>query len=218
MYRHHLRTSLAALIAASTITQVDSALAQQPPLALERFTPAPAGDRLFGVPSPYVAGHGQLHLMLLGDYAHDPLVLVRESDDARLASTVEHQLFLHLNASFALWDRLSVDLDAPMAVVQEGETVGGIAGASGAAFGDVRLGGRLRLIGDYYDPFQVGIGGYVWLPTGPDSGFVSDGAARGMPYLSMGGRVPRFFWTVASGVEVRRAQTIGGSGKGRCSR
>ena len=44
--------------------------AQTPGLALGRFNPAPAGDRFFGVPSPFVAGDPALHVMLLGDYVN----------------------------------------------------------------------------------------------------------------------------------------------------
>ena len=48
--------------------------AQEQGFALGRFTPAPAGDRMFGVQSPYTAGHLDVHVQLLGDYAHNPLV------------------------------------------------------------------------------------------------------------------------------------------------
>ena len=46
-----------------------------PPLALDRFNAAPAGDRMFGAQSPYVAGDLTPHFSILADYAHNPLVL-----------------------------------------------------------------------------------------------------------------------------------------------
>jgi hypothetical protein len=59
---------MAALFAAAV-----PARAQQPQgIALDRFEPAPAGDRMFGVPSPYAAGDLTPHVMLLADYAQQP--------------------------------------------------------------------------------------------------------------------------------------------------
>ncbi len=188
-------------------------------LALGRFNPAPAGDRMFGVPSPFVAGDPALHVMVLGDYAHQPLVLVDENnDDENVGDVVAYQFFLHLNANLALWHRLAINVNIPVAVAQGGDDPadlpGGLDSADGAAFGDVRLGARLRLFGDYFDPFQLGVGGYVWLPSGDDTNFTSDGSVRGMPYLSMGGRADRFIWTVATGPEFRDSKFFGNVGTG----
>ncbi|WP_437676770.1 OmpA family protein [Sorangium sp. So ce131] len=188
-------------------------------LALNRFNPAPAGDRMLSVPSPYAAsprqdGSPTLHLMLLGDYAHNPLVLTRESTDENLGAIVGHQLFLHLNGSFTVWDRLHLNVDVPLAVLQEGDSPAeeglSFASPSGAALGDVRVGLRLRLLGDYFDPFQLAVGGYVWLPTGDgDAGsFVGEGKVRGMPQIIAGGRAPNFVWSFAAGVDLRPAQTF----------
>src|SRR5262245_42621459 len=85
-------------------------------LALNRFDPAPAGDRMFGVPSPFAACHLTPHLMLLADYAHNPLKLYSVPSDVDQGAIVSHQLFLHLNASFALWNRLNLDVSAPLAL------------------------------------------------------------------------------------------------------
>src|SRR6188768_924540 len=112
-----------ALAAAATLGGVAPALAQ-PSLALNRFDAAPAGDRMFGVPSPFAAGPLTPHLMLLGDYAHNPLVLrtTRNNETTgTVGAIVGSQLFLHLNASLSLWNRLLVNVDAPLAVFQAGE-------------------------------------------------------------------------------------------------
>lgn len=212
--RRILRTSLVTLVAVGATLVGSLAQAQTPPLALDRFEPAPAGDRMFGVPSPFVAGDPALHVMLLGDYAHNPLVVARDDDGETVGAILEHQMFVHLNANLALWNRLGIDLNLPLAVVQEGESPAGVTSPQTAAFGDVRVGARLRIAGEYYDPLQLGVGGYVWIPTGDDTSFVSDGAARGMPYLALGGRVPHFLWTTSAGVELRRAQTFGDVGQG----
>ncbi|WP_437813562.1 OmpA family protein [Sorangium sp. So ce1078] len=187
-------------------------------LALNRFNPAPAGDRMFSVSSPYAAspqqdGSPTLHLALLGDYAHNPLVLTRVGTDDHLGAIVGHQLFLHLNASLSLWDRLHINVDAPLAVLQEGDSPAAeglsFASPSGAQFGDLRVGLRLRLVGEYFDPFQLAVGGFVWFPTGGGEGsFVGEDSVRGMPQLIAGGRIPGFVWSAAAGVDLRPAQTF----------
>ncbi|CAN90277.1 OmpA family protein [Sorangium sp. So ce145] len=187
-------------------------------LALNRFSPAPAGDRMFGVPSPYAAspnqdGSATLHVMLLGDYAHNPLVLTRQGSDEHLGAIVGHQLFLHLNSSLTLWDRLHVNVDLPLAVLQQGDSPA----AEGLSFrspsdvqlGDLRVGLRLRLLGDYFDPFQLAVGGFVWVPTGDrDGSFVGEDSVRGLPQILAGGRIPGFVWSAAAGVDLRPAQTF----------
>jgi outer membrane protein OmpA-like peptidoglycan-associated protein len=182
-------------------------------LALNRFDPAAAGDRMFGVPSPYVAGHLTPHVMLLADYAHNPLKLYSVPSFADRGAIVENQLFLHLNAGIALWNRLNLDVSAPLAVYQNGDdpSAGGqvFPSPSSAQFGDLRFGMRARLLGEYHDPFQLAVGGYVWAPTGAKDSFVSSGEVRGLPQLLLGGRInDRFVWSAATGVEFRGQSTF----------
>ncbi len=173
---------------------------------------------MFGVPSPFAAGHGTPHLMLLGDYAHDPLVLRRSSNDSTVASVVSRQLFLHLDGSLSLFDRLNVNIDVPVALHQAGDHArsdgAAFASPSGAEFGDLRVGLRLRLLGEYHDAFQLAVGGYLWFPTGESNGFVGDGKARGMPQLIVGGRTDRLVWSAAAGPELRSLQTYAGVAQG----
>src|SRR3954471_12136406 len=99
------------------------ALAQTPPsLALNRFDPAPAGDRMFGVQSPYAAGELTPHVMLMADYAHNPLVIRTLPANTNLGAVVQNQLFLHLDGGLALWNRLYVSVDVPVALFQSGES------------------------------------------------------------------------------------------------
>ncbi|KYF92629.1 porin [Sorangium cellulosum] len=176
--------------------------------ALDRFQPAPAGDRMFGVQSAYAAGDASPHIMILGDYAQDPLVLrrLRGNEDIGDGKVVGSQLLLHLSASLSLWERLTVNVDLPLAFQSGG---GGV--ASGAvlpqpatsALGDLRLGARATLFGDYFDPFQIALGGYVWLPTGDPEAYSGDGDVRGSPQLILGGHLDRAVWSLAAGPEFR---------------
>src|SRR4051794_38054617 len=67
-----LPLALAALLAAS-----GASAQQREPFALDRFQPAPAGQPFFGVPGPDVLGHADISMMVLGEYARNPLVLSR---------------------------------------------------------------------------------------------------------------------------------------------
>ncbi|MFI5306162.1 MAG: OmpA family protein [Polyangiales bacterium] len=207
---------LGVLVTALLVFSSGRALAQQRGIALDRFEPAPAGDRMFGVQSPFVAGHLTPHLMLLADYAHNPLVLRWNGSGDSAGTVVSSQLFLHVNAGLALFNRLYLHADLPIALFQDGNNprVGGtvLSSPSQAQLGDLRLGLRLRLLGEYHDAFQVAIAGYVWIPTGPHGAgsFVGNGKVRGAPQLVLGGLIAeRLIYSVAAGPELQAKETIG---------
>jgi outer membrane protein OmpA-like peptidoglycan-associated protein len=215
-----LRRASAAALAAATLGAAGPALAQQPSLALDRFDPAPAGDRMFGVQSPYAAGELTPHVMLLGDYAHNPLVIRTDPGNNRVGAVVSNQLFLHLNGGLSLANRVYVNVDVPVALAQSGDSPPDGSGQTFTSpakvqFGDLRLGVRVRLFGEYHDPFQLAVSGYLWVPTGAKGAFVSTGTARGLPQLVLGGRVAeRLVWSAAAGPEIQGAQQFGSVGQG----
>jgi OOP family OmpA-OmpF porin len=196
--------------------------AQQPPLALNRFEPAPAGDPFFSVQSPGVGEHLTPHLMLLGDYAHNPLVLERVGggDDERVGEVVAHQLHLHLSGTLGLFDWALVNVSVPLAVYQAGSdpTADGTTFESpqSAQLGDVRLTGRVRLLGSSDSALQLSLGGMLWLPTGSsDQGsFVGTGHVRGMPVALVGGIVGPWVWSFTTGAEFRPTQSYGDTTQG----
>jgi outer membrane protein OmpA-like peptidoglycan-associated protein len=174
--------------------------------ALGRFHPAPAGDRMFGVQSPGTAGDLAVHAMLLADYAESPLVLRTAQGNEDAGTVVGSQLLLHLSASLSLWSRLTVSADLPFAVQGgDGGTAQGVTlpapGSAGLA--DLRLGARGTFYGGYFDPFQIALGGYLWLPSGSQSAYAGDGSVRGAPQLIAGGLVGRALWSAAVGPELR---------------
>ncbi len=176
--------------------------------ALDRFQPSFAGDRLFGVQSPFSAGHMEVHASLLFNYALNPLILVKTQDGAEeeRQGIVSHQMFTHVNGTFSLFNRVALNLDIPVALVQSGDNPTGegltFTSPSGADFGDLRIGVRGTLYGDYFDIFQAGVGGYLWLPTGTGD-FVSDGSVRGALNVILGGRAEKFVWSFSVGSEIR---------------
>ncbi len=99
--------------------------AQSPEIALNRFEPAFAGDRLLSVQSPDTLGDNALHVEALADYAHNPLVLRRVGSSNDAGAIVSSQTFLHLNGTYALWNRLSLNLIVRLAVQRKGDSPSG---------------------------------------------------------------------------------------------
>lgn len=196
--RRTLQHALASSVLAASL--VPRAASAQDAFALERFQMAPAGDRFLSLPSPYVAGDFDLHAALLADYAYRPLVL--QAPPAAVPSLVSYQTVLHANLTLSLNRRVLLNLDLPALSVQAGDTAPALHRVD---FGDIRLGGRVRLLGENGAPFQLGLGGYFWLPsaTGASSG---DDAVRGMPYVSLGGLTGPLLWSAMLGAEFRPAQ------------
>ncbi|MEB2322927.1 MAG: OmpA family protein [Sorangiineae bacterium] len=201
-------TSVAVLAAASSLL---SSQARADGLPLDRFDPAPAGDRMFGVPSPFVAGHLRPHIAAYLDYARMPLVLRNTESGDKAGNVVSDQLFLHLNATLPLFDRLALSINVPFALAQAGDApgqAGALPAVGGAELGELRAGLRLRLLGEYQDAFQLGLGGYAWFPTGDSDGYVGNGSVRGMPQLLLGGRTDRIVWSAAAGPQFRAGQSF----------
>src|SRR6202020_2250309 len=88
------RTTLLGAATAAMTLAAGPALAQMSGLALDRFDPAPGGDRMFGVPSPYAAGDLTPHLMLLMDYAHNPLVIKTTPSNTDVGAVVKKHHYL----------------------------------------------------------------------------------------------------------------------------
>lgn len=180
---------------------------------------------MFGVQSPYVAGELTPHFSLLADYAHNPLVLRTVNGGEDRGAIVDNQLFLHLNATLAIKSRLLVNVAFPIALLQSGEDPNGpgyaFTSPTSAGAGDLRAGLRLRIVGDYWDPFQLAVGGYVWFPTGEsgNGSFVGEGTVRGLPQLIVGGRIAdRVVWSFNAGPDLRGGQTFAGVSQGTMMR
>lgn len=176
--------------------------------SLDRFEPAPAGDVFFGVPSPDAPGHltPRIHVML--DHAHRP---IHSAGDDPI-DLVSSQTFLRLGASLPLWERVLLSIDAPLAVAQGGDDprIPGVAFTELTApeLGDLRFGARLRVLGQDAGPLQLGLGGYLFVPTGSPAQYTGDAEARGAFHANLGGRLGTaqsslgFLWSASGGVEL----------------
>ncbi len=199
-----LLASLALSVSLSAVA--GSAAAQSGGIALEQLDPAPAGDAFFGVASPWVGGHLVPRAYAMFDYAVKPLAL-RDASGGSVGSIVSGQAILRADASLALWDRVLASVDVPFTVAQGGDnpTLGGlqVGSPSKAEMGDLRIGLRGRLFGDYRAPLQLGLGASLWVPSGPTSSYGAEGAVRGGPALLLGGRASVFVWSATGGLVLR---------------
>jgi len=183
-------TALACLLAAP---------ARATDYALPRANPSFAGDPFTFVPSADVPGAFTFHASAIVDYARAPLVFGS-------SELVSHQLLLHGNITLALLDRVALNLVAPGVLYQYQSSTTSTS-TSSVAFGDVRLGLRGRIYGTRRDLFQLGIGGYLWFPSGTNE-YVTDGAFRGWPHIAASGQYDRrLVWSLAVGPEIRKKQT-----------
>ncbi len=188
--------SFHAFLACAAVTVVSSlslpeARAGGAGIALDQLDPAPVGDSFVGVPSPFARGSWVVRASLLFDYAAQPLKLTM-GQGAASSMVVSRQGFFDVNASLTIQDRLLFSVLVPGAVSQSGDSpaVGGamLASPSAAQIGDLRIGLRVRILGDDEDPFQLGLGANLYVPTAPGSGFAGEGSVRVEPQLLAGGR------------------------------
>ncbi len=204
--RYSLLGLASSLIAMATVTPGLAQETESPGMALNQYQHPVAGDAFLSVPAPWVGGHLVPRGMLTFDYGNDPLILVDENDET-VATIVSSQTYLHIGASLPLWDRLMIAVDFPLAVSQTGDNpalgAAVLSSPDGAEPGDLRIGLRGRIFGDYRDALQIGVGAYLFVPSGPANSFTGEGSAYGQPHLLLGGRLPYFVWSATAGSVIR---------------
>jgi OOP family OmpA-OmpF porin len=178
------RASLVALVALIA----PGALADTLSLAAE---PAPAGDSGFFVRGADARGDGTLRARVLAAYDAAPLVVLSERQDE--VAVVEHQLSLGANLSLALFQRLLLDVELPFVASSNGAQ-STLEAPHAPVIGDVRVGGRVRVLGDAGSPGKLAAGLALWLPTGASpyasSGFGAEpfvSASHANERLDLGG-------------------------------
>ncbi len=190
---------LVAFGSAASPAFAQSALDQQfaEGFSLLRFEPAPAGDRFYSVNDASSTDVPQIvRAMLLGHYTLKPTIVRTDADSGERREIVSSQLYAHLDASVVPLPWLLLNLDAPIALVQEGE---GPAAPDSPAFGDLRLGVRARVVGSEHAPFSLAPAVDVWFPTGSEDNLTGDGSFRAQPKLNASGRVGPFIYAANVG-------------------
>ena len=174
--------------------------------ALNRFDPSERGSDWFSAESLDLRGHNRTAVGLVGDWSYKPLVLYNADGD-EIAAIVEHQLFAHVGFSHILWDRLRLGVSLPVALVVSGEDAGsgagGVATKDGTTVGDLRVGGDVRLLGEYGSAFTTAFGLHLHLPTGSQDSFTGDGKARIVPRFTAAGDIGALTYAGRLGVNIR---------------
>jgi outer membrane protein OmpA-like peptidoglycan-associated protein len=147
--------------------------------ALDRFQPAPTTEDGLALTLPRTLGHLRPGATLTFDYAHQPLVLSKQNADAD-GAIVKNRLVGHVVAALGLGERFELFVHVPVTLTQSGDdpAIGGIRfpDPNSAAFGDIWLGGTVRLLGEDRSPFQLGLQAAVSVPSGnPDALSGDDG-------------------------------------------
>jgi OmpA-OmpF porin, OOP family len=174
--------------------------------AVNRFEPAGADSSWMTADSLRFEGHVLPVFALVADWAWKPLV-VYDAQGHEVAPLVKDQMFAHLDAALMLWNRVRVDLNLPVALVNSGQTTP-IASATyqppdGAGVGDVRLGVD-GIVYQRPDRLVVAaVGMQLFLPTGNTAAFTGDGGLRWWPRVSVAGERRAFAWATRIGVQVR---------------
>lgn len=154
--------------------------------ALQTYEPPPAGDRFFSVPDTGVPGHLAPAAAMVLSWAREPLVLQIDGVTVPGGRLVHRQFWGFLQGSLGLGDRLLLDVALPVALFQSGSRpIAALPEVSAVALGDVKVGVRTPL--PRLGPLDLAAAVDLWIPTGSEEAFSSDGAVRVQPRLVASG-------------------------------
>jgi OOP family OmpA-OmpF porin len=174
--------------------------------AVDRFEPAGADSIWMTAESLRFEGHLRPVFALVVDWAWKPLV-VYDNRGQEVASLVSDQLIAHADAALMLWNRLRVDLNVPVVLVNGGDgTMLGTqqyAPPDGAALGDIRLGADGVVFQRPDRELTAALGLQLFIPTGRTAAFSSDGGVRVWPRLEVAGQHRAFAWAGRFGIQFR---------------
>lgn len=193
----------AALLGSTTLAGAQTAPTTRPGYAASSFDPSERGSDWFANDSLDFRGHGHFTIGVLGDYAYRTLIGNYNPDGHTRASIVRNQLFLHAGGSVVFWDRLRLGLSLPIAAYEKGHTgfePGLLYPApKNPAVGDLRLSADVRLTGKYGDPFTMGVGASVYLPTGSREAYTGNEVTRLGGHAAIAGDVSIFTYAAKLG-------------------
>jgi hypothetical protein len=198
----------AVVLAAASARAASAGTAAQG-FAVERFYPsAPEGGWLVMDALDMHGGIGGAMAMTLG-YAGNPL---RIGDGAQRLAVVSDEAFANFGfaVTYQRW-RWYLDVPMPLAVYGRSGMVAGTTFAGPAlnlgqnpdTLSDVRIGTDVRLVGGATSYFRFGLGGQLFVPSGAQPDYVTDGTWRGMVRGLFAGDVGRFTWAAQLGVHIR---------------
>jgi hypothetical protein len=189
------------------------AMAQQAAqgFAVERLYPSAPGAAWLVMDDLSLSGGIGGTIALTESYAHDPLRVKAQSGFPRLA-VVSDEAWIDVGAAIT-FDRYRfyVNVVSPVALGGEGGTIGGISfsapsvdpGKAPDLLSDLRLGADALLLGRPHEPFRLGVGAQLIVPSGDRADYVTDGTYRAMARILLAGDAGGFAYAGHLGVHVR---------------
>jgi hypothetical protein len=178
--------------------------------ALSPFEPAPAGDHFFIAPDGWSDPDAPEETSALRAMAFAHLTLkptLKRTDNAtgETREIVQRQLFVHADLTYYAAEWMLLNLDLPLAALQQGQ--GPVAPST--AVGDLRVGARVGIVGDRTAPFSFGPALDIWVPTGSGDNLTGDGALRANPKLVVSGKAGVFLYAANAGYLFRKRLNTG---------
>lgn len=190
--------------------------ATPPGFAVSGVEPSERGSEWYVADSLDFRGSARGAVGLASDYAYGPLML-RQKSGVRSHELLTDRVVLRAGGTLVLADRFRVGLLVPVSVFTNlGEPAPGQFDATTKpALGDVRASLGARLAGRYGGPATLALGLRVYLPTGSQSNYMSDGMVRMEPQLLFAGRFRSIVY--AAGISFQTRPRIELAGRERTS-
>lgn len=160
-----------------------------PAFELERLRLNPAAAHGLLVDSADLLPQFGYRVALNLHYQRDPLVLV--VDEKRAGAVVSDRLGVHLSGAFGITEWLEVNAQLPVVLLQRGEDLSALSGATripaGAALGTPWLGARVAPFQQRRGhPLDVSLGVQLGLPFGSDAALTRDTTVSLVPSIAVG--------------------------------
>ena len=149
---------------------------------IQNFRANLAPESVFSTEGAATLGHIKPGAALILNYANQPLLF--ETADGEISSVVDQQLAAHLMAGIGLFDRLQLDLQIPLYLINTGNTEEVFDGGgefSGFVAGNLRA----RAKGNIWSNDRIGLAASLaaGVPTGSKTTFVADDSVTITPSL-----------------------------------
>jgi len=180
-----MRTKLSVVLVAVSLGLSSSASAENPEVNVNDFVPSVHSGDLVNV---LTTTSGQDLVPVAGmwlTYRKDALKL--DAPDGDQLSLMSDQLVADVYASVPFLGRASVGLGAPVFLMTSGDDPASLSpdmsAASGAAFGDLRLSGKVRLLGKAEGGFGLGVGQDFTFPTASGENYAGEQSVTGKTFF-----------------------------------
>lgn len=176
--------------------------------SVNRFEPSERGSEWFANESLDLRGNLRPAVGVVGDYQLRPLQTYDGNGDAK-NPIVRSMLTAHVGASVNLFSRLRLAVSMPFILHTDGRSDRLSDGTflqspnPTQAFGDLRFGADVRLLGEHGDAAQLAVGAQVWVPTGREEAYAGDGKWRIEPHVALAGDISFFTYAAKVGYAYR---------------